>query len=107
MAPSHCWTAAMACPVLRISSAVRMPATSGTQAAARDRWELSGWDMLVRVDDQALADQRVQRLVGDPGHGRLAHDVPDEQLVEGAGQRMAVVAHANGALHPPVRRVQR
>jgi hypothetical protein len=32
--------------------------------------------MFVRVDE-ALADQRVQHLIGDPG-GSLAHDVPDQ-----------------------------
>src|SRR5258708_374420 len=89
-----------------IWSAVRMPATSGTQAAARDRCELSGCNMLIGVYDKALADQRVQRLIGDPGDGWLVHDVPDKKPVEGAGQRMIIVAHADGALYPPVRRVQ-
>src|SRR5258707_9178153 len=97
----------MAWPVLMIWSAVRMAATSGAQACARDRWELSGCNMLVRVDDKTLADQRVQGLISDPGDGWLAHDVPHKQPVEGAGQQMIVVVHADGALHPPVRRVQR
>src|SRR5260370_27936569 len=86
--------------------AVRMPATSGSQAAARDRCELSGCNMLIGVYDKALADQRVQRLIGDPGDGWLVHDGPDKKPVEGAGQRMIILAHADGALYPPVRRRQ-
>src|SRR5215470_15112353 len=98
-----------------------MPATSGIQAAvlardrgrdppdhraSRDRWKLSG-RMLGRVDDEALTDQGVHGAVGDSRDGWLAHDVPYQDLVEPAGQRMVVVAHANRALEPPVRRMQR
>src|SRR5947209_791812 len=61
---------------------------------------------LDRVHHQALADQRVQRLLGPPGKGRLAHDVPDQQLVVRAGQPVLVIVHADRALEPPVRRVQ-
>ena len=58
------------------------------------------------VHHQALPDQRVQRLLGEPGHGRPAHDVPDQHPVIRAGQPVLVVVHADRALEPPVRRVQ-
>src|SRR5215467_10400362 len=96
----------MAPPVLAIWSVVRMPATSGIQPAGRDRRDASGCNMLIRVDDEALADERVQRLVGDPGGGWLAHDVPDEDLVVGTGERVIVLVDAYQAFQPPVRRVQ-
>src|ERR1022692_3604522 len=107
MAPSRCCTAAIAAPVALTSSAVKMPATSGTQKDGRGRCELSGWRMLVRVDDEALADQRIQGLISEPGNRRLAHDVPDQQPVIAARERVIIVVHADRALEPPVGRVQR
>src|SRR5215469_5655700 len=61
---------------------------------------------LGRVDDEALADQRVQGPVSELRGGGLAHDVPDQQPVVGAGKRVLVVVHADCALQPPVGRVQ-
>src|SRR5262249_18781300 len=56
---------------------------------------------LGRVDDDALADERVQRAVGRPHDRWLLHDLPDQQPVVGPGQRVIVVMHAHSALQPP------
>ena len=61
---------------------------------------------LGRVGDEALADQRVERLLGDPRGQRLLHDVPDQQLVVRPHRQRLVVVDTEGALEPPVRRVQ-
>src|SRR5215831_20060207 len=63
-------------------------------------------DGLARVEHQALADERVQRTFRHPGRGRALHDVPHQQPVVGARQRVIVVAHPDRALEPPVGRVQ-
>src|SRR5215470_8549336 len=89
-----------------------MPRTGWSSAGVRPRGRCRDRDgersarRLVRVHDDALADQRVERPLGQPGHRRVLHDVPDQQPVVGAGQRVAVPVHAHGALQPPVRRVQ-
>ena len=44
-------------------------------------------ESLSRVDDEALADERVERRLGEPGERGRAHDVPDEQPVVGRGRR--------------------
>src|SRR5215475_1743239 len=133
IAPDSSCAAAMVLPVVCISASVSTPGTAGirpaTGRAYGSNWpesiraRLSPTGMrprgrrrdrngdrcarrLMRVHDDALADQRVQRPLGEPGHRRVLDDVPDQQPVVGAGQRVAVPVHAHGALQPPVRRVQ-
>src|SRR6202042_3624048 len=117
MAPSGCWPAAMLRPVASTCSAVRTPGTDGSTepggtragraAPARlSRRGMCPLRLLGRVDDEALADERIEHVLGEPGRGRLLHDVPDQHAVIGAGQRMVVVTHPDRALEPPVRRVQ-
>src|SRR5580693_8775769 len=43
---------------------------------------------LGRVDHDALADEGVQRAVGQAHARRALHDLPDQQPVVGAGQRV-------------------
>src|SRR4051812_32754107 len=62
---------------------------------------------LVQVDHEALAEHRVQRPLRPPGDPRPLDDVPDQEAMVGARQRMIVVADTHGALDPPVRRVER
>ncbi len=58
------------------------------------------------IDDEALADERVEGGLGHLGEGGLAHDVPDQQPVVGPHGEMVVVVHPDRALQPPVGRVQ-
>src|SRR5262249_49838728 len=128
MAPAGSWTAAMLSAVARTPAASSTPGTVGT--AARARGPGPAWAApsrtgmralraarpaprphppgggLAGVEHQALADERVQRPLGQPGGGWALHDVPHQQPVVGAGQRMVVVAHPDRALEPPVGRVQ-
>ena len=63
---------------------------------------------LAQVEHQALADQRVERPLGEPGGQRLLHDVPDQQLVvrlHGSGWSSlstptAHLSHQYGACSP-------
>src|SRR4051794_4490997 len=93
IAPSGSWTASMARPESTSCSSVR---SSGSIAGSR----------LVEVDDQALPDQRVERLLGPAGGPRRLHDVPDEHAVVRLRERVVVLLDTDGALDPPVRRVQ-
>src|SRR5256886_9906136 len=135
MARDGSWTATMLLPVAMMSAAVSTPGTTGTGCAARARFSRTGMrtlgaprtvlaargmvlaargtvaagrrgDGLAGVEHQALADERVQRPFRQPGGGRALHDVPDQQPVVGARQRMIVVAHPHRAFEPPVGRVQ-
>src|SRR3954453_1872454 len=95
-APSACCTRAMEAAVARTSAGDRGPSRAGMSA-----------DMgLAQVDDQALADQRVQRPFGQPGDPRPLHDVPDQQPVVRRHERVPVVVHTDRTLDPPVRRVE-
>src|SRR5687767_2201761 len=78
--PSSCWTAAIAAAVSTTWAAWSSPGTSGMshvlsvmRSAVRVR--------LLEVEDEALPDQRVQRLLRQPGGQRPLHDVPHEHLV--------------------------
>ena len=78
---------------------------------ARSRPEPGGQDRigarrLVEVDHQALAEDRVEHLLGPARGARALHDVPDQDPVVGLRQGVVVVVHADRALDPPVRRVQ-
>src|SRR5262249_32436627 len=77
--------------------------TAGGGIPAAGAARLAG---LAGVEHQALTDQRVERPLGHPGGGRVLHDVPHQQPVVGARQRVIVVAHPDRALEPPVGRVQ-
>src|SRR5207247_9023374 len=58
------------------------------------------------VQDQALADERVEdALEAAHSRGRVG-DVPDQEAVVETDERRPVVVHARRALQPPVRRVQ-
>src|SRR5215470_10176774 len=133
IAPDSSCAAAMVSPVARISASVSTPPTAGARPgreraygincpeSSRARLSPTGMRLrrrcrdrngnrraqrLMRVHDDALADHWVERPLGQPGHRRVLHDVPDQQPVIGAGQRVAVPVHAHDALQPPVRRVQ-
>src|SRR3954462_3727244 len=104
MAPEgSCW-AAIEPAVATRSSRVKIPGTaSGRRMRPLPRCRYGGFG---EVHDDALADHRVQHAVGQAGGERALHDVPDQEPVVGAGGRVGVVVHADGALDPPVRRVQ-
>ncbi len=62
------------------------------------------------VGHEALAHHGVEEVLGEAGGQGLLHDVPDQQLVVGPYRQRGVVTvpvHAEGALEPPVRGVQR
>ena len=61
---------------------------------------------LAKVQNEALADERRQHPVGQPGGARTLHDVPHQQAVVGGDQRVGVVVRADQAAQPPVGRVQ-
>src|SRR5688500_12573756 len=73
--PSRSWTAAMVPTVSAASRASRIPATSGSDT---DRPFDDG---LLDVDDQALADDRVERPLQQPRRTRSLHQVPDQEPV--------------------------
>src|SRR6266508_5494250 len=107
--------AAMLRPVARMSSAFKIPGTAGSSCRRmrmlRQILHLRGGAVrrlvgFPEVDDDALAEYRVQRPFGQPGNGWALHDVPDEQPVVGTRQRMTIVMDADGAFQPPVQRVQ-
>src|SRR5438309_1910885 len=83
-----------------------MLATVWSRAAAVSTPGRSRMGRLAQVDDQALADDRVQQPLGDPGEARGAHHVPDQQPVVTGDERVLVLLDPHGALQPPVRRVQ-
>src|ERR1700735_1181170 len=107
IAPSGRWTAAIERAVCRTPGG-----GAGRAGSAGLAWRM-GWNLatvraerrcrfrLPGVDEQALADERVERGLRQPGKRGLAHDVPDEQPVVGADSRVRVVVHADRALEPP------
>ena len=58
------------------------------------------------VEHEALAEHGREHPLGDPVERGRADDVPLEEAAVAAHQRMVVVVDADGALQPPVRRVQ-
>src|SRR5260370_23174774 len=88
MHPSARCTEAMARAVWSASPAVRTPGTSGGT-----------------VDDEALAEERVQCALGQPDGSGPAHDVPDQEAVVLADQPRLVVVRPPEAAQPPVERV--
>src|SRR5215472_2250441 len=62
--------------------------------------------LLLRVENEALADERIEGGLRQPGQRGTAHDVPDKQLVVAAYGRVLVVVDADRAFQPPVGRVQ-
>src|SRR3954451_7125297 len=112
-APSGDCSAAMATTVCRSWSAVSTPGTSGRSSGTRQgsgrviHGGLAGRDGgLVGVDDEALADQRVQQALEGAGQPGPAGEVPDEQPVVGADDG-GVPVDPDGALEPPKGSVQR
>src|SRR6187200_3200249 len=81
-------------------SALRTPGISG-MAASRTGGDLRAG--LAGGDDEALAEHRVQDLLGPAGGpGRLL-DVPHQDPVVRPDDRVIVVRGSDGALQPPVR----
>src|SRR5579875_1457530 len=64
MQPSGRWTAAMACAVCSACAALRRPGSSGNT-----------------VEDQALAQDRVERLLATTDEAGPVDDVPDQETV--------------------------
>src|SRR3954447_5264968 len=101
---------AMASTVWSSWAPVRMPGTSGSGIGRLP----SGFEVLTvgrggagvagaghrldGVDHEALAEDRVEHLLGDAGDRRLLGDVPDQELVVELHQREVVVGRADGAL---------
>src|SRR4051812_6589759 len=91
------------------SCASAIDAAEATRSLAVSTPGSSGADMcdlrLVQIDHETFSNQRVQRTVRDARRGRLRSDVPDEHAVIETGQDV-VALDTDGALQPPVRRVQ-
>src|SRR6266536_722790 len=98
MAPDGSWAAAIVPAVARTMSASSSPGSSGRSGRRiggdlrRRRFD--------RVDDQALAEERIERVLDRAGKPRALHDVPDQHPVVGANDR---AAFAERAVEPPVR----
>src|SRR4051794_13072976 len=101
MLPSANWIDAMASTVSSSSAAVTTPSTSGRRCS-----RVTSTDLL-RINDEALAEHRVERAVEGGGPAGLAHDLVGEEVVVSAHRPRAGVVEPEGALQPPVRRVQR
>src|SRR5579863_3168106 len=100
MAPEGSCPRAIDTPVASTSSSLSSVRAPRPRSPSLTRLGFHG------VHHQALADQRIESLFGQPCDGRLAHDVPDQHPVVGAGHRVLVVVHADRALQPPVGGVQ-
>src|SRR5436190_4142360 len=103
MPPSGSCMRAIDAAVAATSSALRIPSTNGRC------WLMPGSRGLSEVEHHAVADDRIQGLLGATGQGAPAlrlHDVPDEDLVVRLHERVLVVVDTDRALQPPVRRVE-
>src|SRR5829696_4764811 len=87
--------------------AERMPGTSGSSTGSCmaqlhrvGRGVRGSHSRLAGIDDEALAEKWAEHPVSQPGDGRVLLDVPDEQPVVGARDRVIVVLRADGALQP-------
>src|SRR5439155_3990048 len=82
---------------MRTLQAARAAASGGVPATGVPMASAARRDGLAGVEHQALADERVQGPLRHPGGGRVLHDVPHQQAVVGARQRMIVVTHPDRA----------
>src|SRR5689334_12857167 len=108
MLPSGCCTVAIASTVSVISSRVRMPATSGRVRSAKAALPPSPRRRcdLLAVEDDALAEHRVERAFGDRSPARIVLDeMAEEVVVATDGSRVRIVEPVR-ALEPPVGRVE-
>src|SRR5207245_1815843 len=104
---SGCWLRTIAATVASRSEASRTLRALGSSTSARPRCGPTAWRRgFLQVDDEALADDRVERRLERAAQRRSIDHVPDQEAVIEARQRRIVVAHADGALEPPVVRVQ-
>ncbi len=110
MLPSGSCTDAIASIVCATCAPVRMPATSGSD---RDQprlrfphFAIVGGDLLA-VHDDALAEHRVERALGDARPARVVLDQVAEEVVVALHRRGVGVVEPVRALEPPVRRVER
>src|SRR5689334_13662937 len=109
MLPSGSCTDAIASIVSETCARLISPSTSGSSwsvKAALPPLRHRGRDLLA-VEDDALAEDRVQRAFGDPGPARVLLDQHAEEVVVAADGRSLGVLEAERALQPPVRRVER
>src|SRR4051794_1002442 len=102
MAPLHSCAAAIVVAVAAMSSALSNPGSDGT--SSRGTGGSYGDGRLAGVDDEALAEHGVERLLRGAGQPRPLHDVPHQQpVVELRRDTFAT----ERAVEPPVGRVQR
>src|SRR3954470_18874903 len=95
----------MVSTVAATSWASRIPGTSGSCTGRLLRSGQRGGG-LGGVHHEALTDQRVEGVLDEAnGAGRVS-DVPRQEPMVGASQEVVFVVDADGALEPPVRRVQ-
>src|SRR3954453_633542 len=109
IAPEGSCIAAMDAAVSATCAAVSTPSTYGIRASGSAidlRSGVRGDVGLAEVQHHALADQGVEHLADQAQRAGLLHDLPHQQAVVGPGERVDVVADADRALDPPVRRVQ-
>src|SRR5438445_11946708 len=86
-----------------------MPATSGILSSTKTSlspFRARRWDLL-SVHDQALAENRVQRPLGDARPTRVVLDEVAEELVVALDRRRVGILEPVRALQPPVGRVER
>src|SRR5262245_20934947 len=113
MLPSRCWTDAIASTVCATCARVITFATSGSAAGNVSLAKAAlpprrhGGRHLLAVDDEALAEHRVERAFGDGGPARVVLDEIAEEVVVALHRRGLGVVEAVRALQPPVRRMER
>jgi hypothetical protein len=61
---------------------------------------------MATVEHHALAEHGIESALGYAGGAWAAGELPDQEAVIQAWQRVALVTGPDGALDPPVRRVQ-
>jgi hypothetical protein len=71
-------------------------------------WMASGRRMVAHeVHDDALAEQRIERVLEPSGDARLLHQVPDQQAMVLTDRPVVGAAGPEQAAQPPVRYVER
>src|SRR4051812_4618831 len=102
------WSHASVCPSAQGSAPLGCCARAMLSTVSRSSSEVrscTGHRRLAQVDDDALADQRVEQSLGYSCRPGGAHHVPHEQPVVGLHQRVVALVDTDCALDPPVRRM--
>src|SRR5262245_53644999 len=109
MLPFGSCTDAIAATVCAIWARVRTPSTSGRVSSCKAALLPSrhGRRHFLAVEDDALAEYRVERTFGDARPPRVVLDQHAEEVVIPADGCRFRVVDAVRALEPPVRRVER